>query len=344
MSERDLKRKLTDIVREEADERQTAVSDSGRFTYTVTPQDGEMTVKQVLKRRMGFSSRLLRRLKTEGRVMRNGAEVRLFADVIEGDVIQAELPEERCSFLPQDIPIDAVYEDEVMLVIDKQPGIVTHPTKGHPVGTIANGLMRYMEQHGSSFKIRFVNRLDMNTSGLLMIAKNSHCQDSMMKQMKLDKVEKTYLAILHGVIPEERGMIDQPIGRPDPDDMRRRVMEDGYPSVTHYEVLERFEIPGAEGGGYTLVKLRLETGRTHQIRVHMTYAGHPLIGDTLYGSEDRELIGRQALHAASLRFFQPVSGEQIRCEAALPQDMERAVRLLREKRQERKGEERAESR
>ena len=231
-----------------------------------------------------------------------------------------------------------------MLVIDKQPGIVTHPTKGHPVGTIANGLMRYMEQHGSSFKIRFVNRLDMNTSGLLMIAKNSHCQDSMMKQMKLDKVEKTYLAILHGVIPEERGTIDQPIGRPDPDDMRRRVMEDGYPSVTHYEVLERFEIPGAEGGGYTLVKLRLETGRTHQIRVHMTYAGHPLIGDTLYGSEDRELIGRQALHAASLRFFQPVSGEQIRCEAALPQDMERAVRLLREKRQERKGEERAESR
>ena len=208
MSERDLKRKLTDIVREEADERQTAVSDSGRFTYTVTPQDGEMTVKQVLKRRMGFSSRLLRRLKTEGRVMRNGAEVRLFADVIEGDVIQAELPEERCSFLPQDIPIDAVYEDEDMLVIDKQPGIVTHPTKGHPVGTIANGLMRYMEQHGSSFKIRFVNRLDMNTSGLLMIAKNSHCQDWMMKQMKLDKVEKTYLAILHGVIPEERGTID----------------------------------------------------------------------------------------------------------------------------------------
>ena len=104
--------------------------------------------------------------------------------------------------------------------------------------------MRYMEQHGSSFKIRFVNRLDMNTSGLLMIAKNSHCQDSMMKQMKLDKVEKTYLAILHGVIPEERGTIDQPIGRPDPDDMRRRVMEDGYPSVTHYEVLERFEFPG----------------------------------------------------------------------------------------------------
>lgn len=330
MSKKDLKRELTDIVRGETEERQAASADGGRFTYVVTPQDGDMTVKQVLKRRMGFSSRLLRRLKTEGKVMRNGMEVRLFADVIEGDVIQAELPEEKCSFIPQDIPIEAVYEDEDMVVINKQPGVVTHPTKGHPVGTIANGLMRYMEQTGHSFKIRFVNRLDMDTSGLLIVAKNSHCQDSMMKQMQQDKVEKTYMAVVHGVIREDHVTVDLPTGRPDPDDVRRWVMEDGYPSVTHYHVLERFEIPKAEDGGYTLIKLRLETGRTHQIRVHMAYTGHPLVGDTLYGHADPDLIGRQALHAASLTFFQPVSSEVILCEAKLPEDMETALERLRE--------------
>ena len=321
MAEKSVKRELTDIVRKETAERQAAAADSGRFSYTVTAADGELTIKQILKRRMGFSSRLLRRLKTEGKVMRNGLEVRLFADVIEGDVIQVDLPEEKCSFIPQDIPIESVYEDDDMLVINKQPGVVVHPTKGHPVGTIANGLMRYMEQTGQSFKIRFVNRLDMDTSGLLMIAKNSHCQDTMMKQMKLDKVVKKYTAIVHGVISEERGTIDLPTGRPDPDDVRRWVMEDGYPSVTHYEVLKRFEDPKAEGGGYTLVKLRLETGRTHQIRVHMAYTGHPLVGDTLYGHADLGLINRQALHASSLTFFQPVSGEKIVCEAELPEDM-----------------------
>lgn len=331
MSERDLKKKLTSMVREEAEEQQRRAADSGRFVYVVSPEDGDMTVKQVLKRKMGFSSRLLGQLKREGRVTRNGREVRLFADVIEGDVIQADLPEERCSFLPQDIPIETVYEDEDMMVINKQPGVVTHPTKGHPAGTIANGLMKYMERKGISFKIRFVNRLDMNTSGLLMVAKNSHCQDSMMKQMRRNQVEKTYTAIVRGIIEEERGTIDLPIGRPDPDEIRRCVMEDGSPSVTHYEVLERFRVSEAENGGYTLVKLRLETGRTHQIRVHMTHCGHPLIGDTLYGREDPELIGRQALHAGSLSFFQPVSGQPVKCEAGLPEDMRRAVEILRKK-------------
>lgn len=329
MAQNNLKRELTDIVRGETAERQKADEDSGRFCYTVKAADEELTVKQILKRRMGFSSRLLRRLKTEGKVMRNGLEVRLFADVIEGDVIQVDLPEEKCSFIPQDIPIESVYEDEDLLVINKQPGVVVHPTKGHPTGTIANGLMRYMEFTGRPFKIRFVNRLDRDTSGLLIIAKNSHCQNFMMKQMQQDKVEKTYLAVVHGVIREENATIDLPIGRPDPDDVRRWVMEDGYPSVTHYSVMERFIMPEAEAGGYTLVKLRLETGRTHQIRVHMAYTGYPLVGDTLYGHEDSDLISRQALHAASLSFFQPVSGDKITCEADLPEDMRILIQKLR---------------
>ncbi len=331
MPEKNLKSEITSIVRGETAEQQIAAAGGGRFIYTVTPEDGEMTVKQVLKRRMGFSSRLLQKLKTGEYVMRNGRKVHLFADVIEGDVIQAELPEERCSFLPQDIPIEVVYEDEDLLVINKQPYIVVHPTKGHPVGTIANGLMKYMEDTGRPFKIRFVNRLDRDTSGLLVAAKNSYCQDTIIKQMKAGKMEKTYIAIVHGLIAEDDSTIDLPLGRPYPGSVRRWVVADGQPSVTHCHVLERFKIPGAGGGGYTLVRLRLETGRTHQIRVHMAYTGHPLAGDTLYGHEDdTALIGRQALHASELRFYQPVSGDEIVCRVSLPDDMEEALRLLRE--------------
>ena len=175
-----------------------------RFTYTVTSDDVNMTVKLVLKKRLNFSRRLLTKLKQGGgKVTRNGLEVRLFADVIEGDVIDVEMPEERCNFIPQDIPIDAVYEDDDMLVINKQPWVVVHPTMGHPVGTIANGLMKRMDDTGVHYKIRFVNRLDRDTSGLMIVAKNSHCQDVMTKLMKSDKVIKRYIAVVHGIIKEE---------------------------------------------------------------------------------------------------------------------------------------------
>lgn len=333
-----------------------------RFTYTVTSDDVNMTVKLVLKKRLNFSRRLLTKLKQGGgKVTRNGFEVRLFADVIEGDVIDVEMPEERCNFIPQDIPIDAVYEDDDMLVINKQPWVVVHPTMGHPVGTIANGLMKRMDDTGVHYKIRFVNRLDRDTSGLMIVAKNSHCQDVMTKLMKSDKVIKRYIAVVHGIIKEDKGTVDLPIGRRDPDDIQRCVMEDGYPSVTHYKVLERFYGGGAaccrgdadvaygEGvgvqdagsagngadgvfapeNGFTLLELRLETGRTHQIRVHMSHTGHPLAGDTLYGREEPELIARQALHAAYLTFPHPVTGENIDLEAALPDDIQELLAKLR---------------
>ncbi len=329
MSEKSLKRELTDIVRGELGEKQAPVEGSQRFIYIVKAEDGETTVKMILRKRLGFSSRLTRKLKTEGTVLRNGRPVKLFADVIEGDVIQVDLPEERCSFIPQDIPINVAYEDDDLLIINKQPGVVVHPTRGHPVGTISNGLMRYMEKTNTSFKIRFVNRLDRDTSGLLIVAKNSHAQDVLVQQMQKNKVKKIYRAVVHGIINEEHGTIDLPTGRPDSDDIHRAVMADGQPSVTHYEVEERFFDAKAEGGGYTLVKLRLETGRTHQIRVHMSHIGHPLVGDTLYGHEDPEMIDRQALHAASLEFEQPVSGAAAVCTADLPEDMQNMLMKLR---------------
>lgn len=319
-----------------------AAAGTSRFTYTVSPDDVNMTVKLILKKRLNFSRRLLTKLKQGGgRVTRNGIEVKLFADVIEGDVIDVEMPEERCNFIPQDIPIDTVYEDDDMLVINKQPWVVVHPTMGHPVGTIANGLMKRMDDTDVHYKIRFVNRLDRDTSGLMIVAKNSHCQDVMTKLMKSDKVIKRYIAVVHGIIKEESGTIDLPIGRREPDDIKRCVMEDGYQSVTHYKVLERFYGSGGAGddvsssgifapeNGFTLIELRLETGRTHQIRVHMSHTGHPLAGDTLYGREEPEIIARQALHAAYLTFPHPVTGSSIQLEAALPNDIQELIARLR---------------
>ena len=198
-----------------------------------------------------------------------------------------------------------------------------HPTKGHPAHTIANGLMQYLIDTEQKFKIRFINRLDMDTSGLLIIAKNSHAQDSFMKQMKANTIRKKYTAVVKGVIPENEGTIDLPIGRPDPDRVERWVMtEGGFPSVTHYSVIERFK-------NHTLVRLILETGRTHQIRVHMAYTGYPVLGDHLYGGENPLLIERQALHSRYLSFNHPVSDERIDVEAPLHEDMLKLIEKLR---------------
>jgi 23S rRNA pseudouridine1911/1915/1917 synthase len=189
---------------------------------------------------------------------------------------------------------------------------------------MANGIMKYMLDNHKHFKIRFINRLDMDTSGLLAIAKNSHCQDDLSKQMSENGVMKKYVAVVKGLITEEEGTVDLPIDREHVDHVKRAVIDDGYPSVTHYRVLERFQ------KGYTLVELVLETGRTHQIRVHMSHIGHPIVGDVLYGEASVWLIERQALHAKYLSFRHPVTGQQLELEAPLPDDMQRLLDKIRE--------------
>jgi len=293
-----------------------------KFSYIVSEKDGELLIKGLLKHKLGFSSRLMRKLKVEGGVYLNGKPARLTAAVHAGDTVSVRFPDEGSDFPSQDIPIYPVYEDDDLLVINKQPGIVVHPTKGHPVGTIANGLMNYMEKTGQSFKIRFVNRLDMHTSGLLIIAKNSFSQDELSRQMAAGTVIKEYVAVVRGIVENDSGTIDLPIDRAQFGDVKRVVKEDGYPSVTHYKVLRRF------GSGYTLVSLRLDSGRTHQIRVHMEHIGHPVVGDSLYGKEEILLIERQALHARYLSFDHPVSGNRLEIEAELPDDMRELVRRI----------------
>ena len=286
-----------------------------KFEHIIKENEQELPVKELLKRNFGFSSRLMTKLKVNNLVYLNGATVKMYQKGNPGDSITVFLPKEKSEFEPENIPISVVYEDDDLLIINKQPGYVVHPTKGHPCHTMANGIMNYMLSQQKHYKIRFVNRLDMDTSGLLAIAKNSHCQDDMSRQMNENGVMKKYVAVVKGVIMEEEGTVDLPIDREHEDHVKRAVLKDGYPSVTHYRVLERFE------KGYTLVELVLETGRTHQIRVHMSHIGHPIVGDVLYGEASVWLIERQALHARYLSFRHPVKGNFMELEAPLPDDM-----------------------
>lgn len=293
------------------------------LTYIIKASDCGAAIKDIMRREFDFSSRLRNRLKREKLIFLNGESVPGWITPRENDVLTIRMPEETSQFEPEPIPIDAVFEDENMLIINKQPGFVVHPTKGHPNHTIANGVMQYMLDTKQSYKIRFINRLDMDTSGILAVAKNSLSQASFMKQGQAGLIEKRYVSIVKGVMENDEGVIDLPIGRPDPDRVERGVMADGRPSITHYKVLERFS------RGYTLTELLLETGRTHQIRVHMAAIGHPVAGDHLYGEVNPFLIERQALHAQKLSFLHPVTGERLFFEAPMPSDMQNLLDMLR---------------
>lgn len=293
------------------------------FIHKVTREDEGLEIKDIMRNHFDFSSRLRNKIKREKLVTLNGKQIEGWKKANAGDIIKITLPEERSNFEPQNIPIYPVFEDKDLLIINKQPGLIVHPTKGHPSGTVANALTYYMEQTQNPFKIRFVNRLDMDTSGLLVIAKNAYCQNDYTHQMKAGTVKKCYTAIVKGLLESDSGTIDLPIGRPDPEHVRRGVMENGSPSVTHYKVIERFPRMN-----YTLVELLLETGRTHQIRVHMSHIGHPILGDWLYGGDNVHLMERQALHAARLTFTHPITKEKLTLEAPLPSDMRAALEKL----------------
>ncbi|GAB1475562.1 RluA family pseudouridine synthase [Bacillota bacterium] len=276
-----------------------------------------------MKRRMNISSRLLRKLKFSDLVYLNGRKTKLFEKGKEGDIITLDLPDETSDFLPEDIPVSVIFEDADILVINKQAGIVVHPTKGHQSNTMANALVKYMSDKGDRYKIRFINRLDMNTTGVLLVGKNAYCQEDFARQASSGGVEKKYLTVVKGNVNEDKGTIDLPTGKPSEDDIRRAVYDQGYPSLTHYEVIERF------AKGYTLLRVALETGRTHQIRVHLSHIGYPVVGDVLYGQEDTGLIGRQALHAEQLSFNHPVTGKRLSFQAPLPADMKELLLRLR---------------
>ena len=293
-----------------------------RLDFRIEEAQSGMKVIDVMVKWMDLSVRQVRNGKNRKDVLLNGRPVSVNGFVRTGDLITYLMEVEENYFEPEAIPIAVVFENEDLVLINKQPFVVVHPTRSYPSGTIGNGLAMHFKKNGINPKIRFINRLDRDTSGLLLIAKNPYAQHVVTEQMKRDEVEKRYLALVHGRVEAEEGTIEAPIGRPDEDQVERSVMADGQPSTTHFWVRERFE-------NATLVEVRLETGRTHQIRVHFSHLGHPLVGDTLY-HEGSDLVGRQALHAFKLCFRLPRTGEYRSFEAPLPEDFERLLTQLRD--------------
>jgi len=284
-------------------------------------EDENLTLKEVLLDKLNFSVRSLSKMKRYKTVKVNNEYIRPGDKINKGDLIEVKIEEDMADFKPQDLKLPILYDDFDIIMVNKPPFMVVHPTKSHFENTIANGVTHYVVEKRENVKIRFVNRLDMNTSGLVIVAKNPYAQFVLSSDMKEDKVEKMYIAVVKGVVKEDFGTINEPIYRPTDDSIKRIVHEEGQPSVTHFEVVQRLK-------DSTVLKLKLETGRTHQIRVHLNHIGHGIIGDELYGYVDENLINRQALHAFSLKFKQPRTREDLEFKAPLPKDMEELIEKL----------------
>lgn len=302
-----------------------------KYKYTVKKEDEKYTLKNLLRSKFEFSSRMRAKIKHDKLLFLNDDPVPAWISAQEGDVISVNVPLDRSCFEPEDIPLDIIYEDEDLLILNKQPGIICHPTKGHPAHTMANGIMKYMNDSHQSFKIRFVNRLDTDTSGILVIGKTLQAQTGLMKQP--GRTEKIYTAVVTGRIDNEEGIIDLPIGKLSPDKVKRGIVSEdhgGRASISMYKVTDRYSVTTVNGSkrSFTLVEVNITTGRTHQIRVHMSNTGHPVLGDHLYGEENPNLISRQALHASRLTFRHPVTHEKISITAPLPEDMQRLIGIL----------------
>lgn len=257
----------------------------------------------------------------DGNVTVNGEKVKPKYKLAVGDrvVVQPEKPQ-KIDLEPENIPLDIVYEDDDVIVVNKPQGMVVHPAPGHPNHTLVNALLYHspLSTINGEFRPGIVHRIDKDTSGLLMIAKNDLAHRSLAAQLKAKTNEREYVALVHGVIKEERGTIDAPLGRSKKDRKKQAVVEDGRHAVTHFKVLERFQ-------HYTLVSCRLETGRTHQIRVHMKYIGHPLAGDPLYGPRKTLPGNGQYLHARLLGFKHPRTGKQMTFTSPLPEYFQKMI-------------------
>lgn len=250
-----------------------------------------------------------------GNLSVNGEVVKANYKVQFGDTLKLTIPEaEKINVTAENIPLDIVFEDDDVLVVNKPTGMVVHPSKGHLSGTLVNGLLYHVNtlSEGTAYvRPGIVHRIDMDTSGLLVVAKTNEAHQKLAEQLENHTMEREYYALVHGVISHEDGTIDAPIARMHIDRKKRTVAEGGKHAITHFEVVERFK-------NYTLVKLNLETGRTHQIRVHMKYIGHPVVGDPMYGPAETITGFGQFLHAATLGFVHPTTAETMHFEAPLP--------------------------
>lgn len=274
-----------------------------------------------------LSRTTIKRLLENGDILINGRMQKASYKPEAGDKIQINMPEVvETKLIAQDIPVPIVYEDKDIVVVNKPKGMVVHPANGNPDNTLVNAILAICKDSlsgiGGEIRPGIVHRLDKDTSGLLIIAKNDIAHINMSKQIQDRKVTKKYIALVRGIVPENEATIDMPIARSQKDRKKMAVDKKGKEAITHFKVLARYD-------KYTLLEIKIDTGRTHQIRVHMSYIGHPVIGDEVYSNGKNEFgVKGQMLHAKYLKFKQPVTGEELELEAPLPEYFENILKKL----------------
>ena len=279
------------------------------------------TINQILKNELNISTRLLSKLIRNKKILLNDCIIDTRCEVKINDTIKILLNsvEDNSNIVPTKMDLNIVYEDDGLLILDKPTGIATHPSIRHFSDSLSNGVRCYFDEIGLKKKIRPVNRLDKDTSGLIIFAKNEHIQEQLIKQMAQNEFKKEYMCIVSGILEKKSGTINLPIARCNNSIIKRTISSEGQPSITHYTVVKEFN-------NYSLIRCTLETGRTHQIRVHMAYIGHPLLGDTLYGTESN-LILRQALHCFKLSFINPITNIKQEISSCLPKDFLKLINM-----------------
>ena len=294
------------------------------YTFTPDEEQKNLRIDKFLSEQLPDQSRsYLQKLLKEGNVTVNEKTVKANYKVQLSDTVKLELPEPECpDILPEDIPLDILYEDEDVLIINKPKGMVVHPSAGHYTHTVVNAVMFHCKEHLSGIngvmRPGIVHRIDMDTTGAIVICKNDMAHQSLADQLKEHSITRKYRALVHGNLKEDEGTVEGPIGRHATDRKKMAInYKNGKPAVTHYKVLERF-------GAYTFIECQLETGRTHQIRVHMRHINHACVGDPLYGKCDARAdqgLTRQFLHSWRIAFDHPVTGKRIECRDELPWDL-----------------------
>lgn len=296
-------------------------NDSNKLIIDVLQENEGLRIKEFLIEHYSFSSRLLTRLKKRNAILLNGKAVSVTKNVFRNDQLEIVFKKEKLNYEGIEMPLDILYEDGDVLILNKEPFIVVHPTKTHLTDTLANGIAFYFKKNNIQKKIRFVNRLDMDTSGIIIIAKNSYAHQFIQKQMENQSIEKRYTAVVSGRFPYDEGTINLPIGKKDKGDILRKVFDEGKHSLTKFKKINDYGNKGAS------LDVELITGRTHQIRVHFSHYNNPLIGDALYGNASN-MINRHALHSSYLKLKVPRVKNPIEIHSPLPRDMSNLIDQL----------------
>lgn len=279
-------------------------------------KNSDTSIKQILKNEFNMSERFILKLKTQKCIYINNISVPIHSSINEGDIlsIKENFIEASDGIVPnENIILNILFEDDYLLILDKPAGLPVHPSILHYEDSLSNGVKAYFNKIGLKKKIRPVNRLDKDTSGIVIFAKNEYIQECLIKQMSNNSFKKKYIAVLEGILEKESGTINAPIARKDNSIIERCISENGDVAISHYKVLQRLT-------NMTEVEYTLETGRTHQLRIHSAFIGHPIVGDSLYGRKS-ELISRQALHSYYVSFIHPITKKEMVIRSELPSDI-----------------------